>query len=250
MSHAYVLEAKDELAGIVVRDGRRFRFLSASATFWSLEGSSFRNPRDAERAAAGVIPHAQQVREAPDSGASSRLGALGIRARLMSPAGQVSELPLVRFTRIRRWLHRSQLSARDLRGRCWPYTSFAIPACRSLFILSITEAPSAKVLPIRPRAHRTCSVRASNMSAFPDQPQHFVDWLRQRDDRALRGAGSRRAGMPSFRGGSTAPISKNCLQLPRARLRQKPAVTSWQARLSMLRANVPLSWSGSRTVFA
>lgn len=55
MSHAYVIEAKDELAGIVVRDGRKFRFLSASATFWSLEGSSFRNPRDAERAAAGVI---------------------------------------------------------------------------------------------------------------------------------------------------------------------------------------------------
>ena len=52
MSHAYVIEAKDELAGIVVRDGRSFRFLSASATFWSLEGSS---SRDAERAAAGVI---------------------------------------------------------------------------------------------------------------------------------------------------------------------------------------------------
>ena len=55
MSNAYVIEAKDELAGIVVRDGRRFRFLSASATFWPLEGSSYRNPGDAERAAAGVL---------------------------------------------------------------------------------------------------------------------------------------------------------------------------------------------------
>jgi hypothetical protein len=55
MSNAYVIEAKDELAGIVVRDGRKFRFLSASATFWALEGASYRNPRDAERAAAGML---------------------------------------------------------------------------------------------------------------------------------------------------------------------------------------------------
>ena len=62
MSHAYVIEAKDEVAGIVVRDGRRFRFLSASATFWPLEGSSYRNPRDAERAATGLIERTARPR--------------------------------------------------------------------------------------------------------------------------------------------------------------------------------------------
>jgi hypothetical protein len=55
MPQAYVIELKDELAGIVVRDGCRFRFLSAVATFWPPEGSSYRNPRDAERAAEGMI---------------------------------------------------------------------------------------------------------------------------------------------------------------------------------------------------
>ena len=33
-------------------------------------------------------------------------------------------------------------------------------------------------------ASHLLNVRAANMSAFPDEPQHFVEWLRQRDDHA------------------------------------------------------------------
>ena len=55
MSDAYAIEAEDEVAGIVVREGRRYRFLSSSRTFWSLDGSSYRTPREAERAARGLL---------------------------------------------------------------------------------------------------------------------------------------------------------------------------------------------------
>ena len=38
-------------AGLVVRDGRSFRFFAATDAFSSLEGKLFKNPRAAERAA-------------------------------------------------------------------------------------------------------------------------------------------------------------------------------------------------------
>jgi hypothetical protein len=54
MSNAYVIETGDEAAGIVIREGDRFRFYSSSRRFRSLDGASYRRPRDAERAAARV----------------------------------------------------------------------------------------------------------------------------------------------------------------------------------------------------
>jgi hypothetical protein len=53
MSNAYVIETRDEAAGIVVREGQRFRFLSSSPRFWSLDGKDYRSPKEAERAALG-----------------------------------------------------------------------------------------------------------------------------------------------------------------------------------------------------
>lgn len=51
MYKAYVIEAGDEPAGIVIREGTRFRFSSSSRLFWGLEGAYYATPADAERAA-------------------------------------------------------------------------------------------------------------------------------------------------------------------------------------------------------
>ena len=42
MSNAYMIETSGEIAGVVVREGRRFRFLSSSPWFWSLDGEYYR----------------------------------------------------------------------------------------------------------------------------------------------------------------------------------------------------------------
>lgn len=55
MSNAYVIEASGEAAGIVVREGQRFRFLSSSPRFWSLDGEYYRSPKEAERAAFALL---------------------------------------------------------------------------------------------------------------------------------------------------------------------------------------------------
>jgi hypothetical protein len=47
----YIIEVRSQAAGIVVRDGPRFRFFAANHAFNSLEGRVFRNPREAESAA-------------------------------------------------------------------------------------------------------------------------------------------------------------------------------------------------------
>jgi hypothetical protein len=51
MFDAYVIEIRDAAAGIIVRDGNRFRFCASDRQFYDLEGRSFCSPRDAEAAA-------------------------------------------------------------------------------------------------------------------------------------------------------------------------------------------------------
>ena len=56
MSDNYIIEIRPTAAvtvqaGIVVRDGRGFRFFAATHAFNPLEGHLFKNPREAERAA-------------------------------------------------------------------------------------------------------------------------------------------------------------------------------------------------------
>jgi len=51
MSHAFIIEVNSRAAGIVVRDGRGFRFHAASDDFSGLEGQGFRSPGDAQKAA-------------------------------------------------------------------------------------------------------------------------------------------------------------------------------------------------------
>lgn len=51
MFGAYIIEVRDATAGIIVRDGHRFRFCASDRQFYGLEGRSFCSPRDAEAAA-------------------------------------------------------------------------------------------------------------------------------------------------------------------------------------------------------
>jgi hypothetical protein len=57
MSDNYVIEVRPQAvgvtvqAGIVVRDGRKFRFFAATRAFNALEGHLFKSPRHAEQAA-------------------------------------------------------------------------------------------------------------------------------------------------------------------------------------------------------
>ena len=66
MSTAYVIEASGETAGIVVREGQRFRFLSSSPRFWSVDGNYYPSPKEAERAARAImavrVPGAEPAR--------------------------------------------------------------------------------------------------------------------------------------------------------------------------------------------
>jgi hypothetical protein len=51
MSDTYIIETRDGAAGIVVRDGRGFRFFAATHDFNGLDGQLFATPRAAEAAA-------------------------------------------------------------------------------------------------------------------------------------------------------------------------------------------------------
>jgi hypothetical protein len=51
MSSTFIIETRKGAAGIVVRDGRGFRFFAATSDFRSLEGQLFATPRAAEAAA-------------------------------------------------------------------------------------------------------------------------------------------------------------------------------------------------------
>ena len=50
MSQNYIIEVHEQAAGIVVRDGPKYRFFAATHAFNPLEGQLFKNPREAERA--------------------------------------------------------------------------------------------------------------------------------------------------------------------------------------------------------
>ncbi len=51
MSATYIIETRQGAAGIVVRDGRGFRFFAARREFNGLDGHLFATPRAAETAA-------------------------------------------------------------------------------------------------------------------------------------------------------------------------------------------------------
>jgi hypothetical protein len=70
MSDNYIIEIRPKAAGItvqagiVVRDGRGFRFFAATHAFNPLEGHLFRNPREAEKAALRQVTDLSRQRSA------------------------------------------------------------------------------------------------------------------------------------------------------------------------------------------
>lgn len=55
MRDTYIIETRKGAAGIVVHDGRGFRFFAAAHEFNSLEGQVFSTPRQAEAAALRLL---------------------------------------------------------------------------------------------------------------------------------------------------------------------------------------------------
>ena len=55
MSESYIIEVSSQAAGIVVRDGRGYRFFAAAQPFYRLEGRVFRDAREAEREAMRLV---------------------------------------------------------------------------------------------------------------------------------------------------------------------------------------------------
>jgi hypothetical protein len=60
MSSTYIIETRKGAAGIVVRDGRGFRFFAAKREFHSLDGHLFATPRAAEAAAIDCLSGANR----------------------------------------------------------------------------------------------------------------------------------------------------------------------------------------------
>ncbi|MFC0240861.1 hypothetical protein [Rhodopseudomonas telluris] len=54
-STAYIIEVHSRAAGIVVRDGRGFRFHAATDDFTALDGQDFRSAGDAHKAALRLV---------------------------------------------------------------------------------------------------------------------------------------------------------------------------------------------------
>jgi hypothetical protein len=59
MSDNYIIEVRTGAAGIVVRDGHKYRFFAASHSFNELEGHLFKSPKEAEKAALRHVESAQ-----------------------------------------------------------------------------------------------------------------------------------------------------------------------------------------------
>lgn len=69
MYDSYLIEVRDNAAGILVRNGRRFQFLATDTSLSELDGRLFVGPFDAERAVLKLI-----ARRSVTSARSSKLG--------------------------------------------------------------------------------------------------------------------------------------------------------------------------------
>jgi hypothetical protein len=69
MPDAYLIEAGDVSAGILVREDRHWRFYAAAPAFKDLDAQEFRRPRDATRAAERVAAGIREDAAKPDAGA-------------------------------------------------------------------------------------------------------------------------------------------------------------------------------------
>jgi hypothetical protein len=90
MSDNYIIEIRPNAAGItvqagiVVRDGRGFRFFAATHAFNPLEGHLFRSPKEAEKAA---------LRHVAEVSARKPICAVEARPDAASQVAQITEGP-------------------------------------------------------------------------------------------------------------------------------------------------------------
>lgn len=78
MPDAYLIEAGDVSAGILVREDRHWRFYAAAPAFRDLDAREFRRPRDATRAAERLVAGNRGDTAKPDAGIP--------RGQVLSPA--------------------------------------------------------------------------------------------------------------------------------------------------------------------
>jgi hypothetical protein len=69
-SSAFIIEVHSRAAGIVVRDGRVFRFHAATHDFNELDGRDFRSPGEAHKAAIQHVSAQAGVRAKRPAGAA------------------------------------------------------------------------------------------------------------------------------------------------------------------------------------
>ena len=72
MSTAFIIEVQSQAAGIVVRDGRSYRFHAASHDFNVLDGRDFRSPGEAHKAA---LRHLATLAKTPGRTATAKAAA-------------------------------------------------------------------------------------------------------------------------------------------------------------------------------
>ena len=72
MSTAFIIEVQSHAAGIVVRDGRAYRFHAASHDFNPLDGREFRSPGEAHKAA---LRHLATLAKTPGRTATAKAAA-------------------------------------------------------------------------------------------------------------------------------------------------------------------------------
>ncbi len=72
MSTAFIIEVHSQAAGIVVRDGRSYRFHAASHDFNVLDGRDFRSPGEAHKAA---LRHLATLAKTPGRTATAKAAA-------------------------------------------------------------------------------------------------------------------------------------------------------------------------------
>ena len=81
----YVIELAGEAAGLVVKEGNRFRFYSAGRDFSGLDRTLYRSPAEAEEACRRIAYPGRAPRPRDGEARYPRQAALPYRRRLVTP---------------------------------------------------------------------------------------------------------------------------------------------------------------------
>ena len=152
MSNAYMIEAGDETAGVVVREGQRFRFLSSSPRFWSLDGEYYRSLKEAERATLALLTvRAFAIDEETLDAKTICCFRLALRNAVLAPRPLAAEVPERLFADLDRQLaakgvvrQERHTDGRDELAEQHPDAGFTRRGQKSLFGAK-AQSPSTRV---------------------------------------------------------------------------------------------------------